>query len=174
MASSQLLLVVLSSSLPYSSSKVPLAPPLLMLVCLLFSPPPYLLLLLHMSTNSRFIRLDTLLLFFSTFAPCLCPLRLPPILSLFSSTTPSPSLSPLSLYLFLYVLTYGTGVYTIPFGGGILLSGLVSGKLADRSGPRKMQVIGILSSPLLSPSLLSTSLLSPLSFFPSPSPCLLL
>jgi len=37
---------------------------------------------------------------------------------------------------------FQAGVYTIPFGGGILLSGLVSGKLADRSGPRKMQVIG--------------------------------
>jgi len=37
---------------------------------------------------------------------------------------------------------FEAGIYTIPFGGGILLSGLVSGKIADKYGPHTMQVIG--------------------------------
>jgi len=37
---------------------------------------------------------------------------------------------------------FQAGVYTIPFGGGILLSGLLSGRVADKYGPRTMQVIG--------------------------------
>jgi len=49
--------------------------------------------------------------------------------------------------IFLFQGPYGStpfeaGVYTIPFGGGILISGLVSGRFADKYGPRKMQVIG--------------------------------
>jgi len=37
---------------------------------------------------------------------------------------------------------FQAGVYTIPFGGGILLSGLISGRVSDKYGPRIMQVVG--------------------------------